>query len=287
MEYGIALAGGGARGAAHVGVLMALEEAGLCPAAIAGASAGAIVAGLYASGVGPSVLKNLVLDLAIHGSRLIDPDYGGIIKSVLQFIIRRPVSVQGLLKGKKLEQYLCSLTGGKGMRNTRIPVIIPAVDLYTGKTIAFTDCVRCVRPVRDVEWRTDVLLCEAMRASAAVPAVFRPKSIDDMRLVDGGLTDNLPVDLLLAYGVHRVLAIDVSEEYEAPEYNNIIETASHSLTILTTRLRDHMVKGEKLLLKPALPREAGLLTFENMAACMEAGYRAASEQLDTIRYLFG
>lgn len=286
-RYGIALAGGGTRGAAHVGVLLALEEAGLLPCAIAGTSAGAIVAGLYAAGLTPCELKEQVQLLTRRGNRLIDPDYGGIVRSVGQFVTGRPVSLQGLIKGKRLEQYLCSLTGGKAIRDTRLPTILPAVDIETGDTIAYTSCPHNTGALPHVRWEGDMLLCRAMRASAAVPAVFRPVADAGMCLVDGGITDNLPVDLLLASGIQKVLAVDVSEAYEPPERCNIIEVASHSLTIMTSRLREHMTTGEKLLLRPPLPEQAGLLTFARMMDCVAAGYEATRGEMATIAYLFG
>jgi len=73
-DYGLAMAGGGTRGAAHVGVLSALEEAGLLPDRVAGASAGSIVAGLYASGMTIGDMRETVRWLIKHGRSMIDPD---------------------------------------------------------------------------------------------------------------------------------------------------------------------------------------------------------------------
>jgi NTE family protein len=95
MSFGIALAGGGVRGAAHVGVLRALQENGLFPASIAGTSAGSVVAGLYAAGVTPGEMVGLVKYLSRTGYLLIDPDYTGILKAILQFLTNRPVRCRG------------------------------------------------------------------------------------------------------------------------------------------------------------------------------------------------
>lgn len=80
-----------------------------------------------------------------------------------------------------------------------------------------------------------------------------------------------------------MLAVDVAEAYHPPEHDNLIEIASHSLTIMSTRLKEHMTTGERFLLHPALPEEAGLLTFREMPACMEAGYEATRRQLPVLR----
>lgn len=287
MGFGIALAGGGTRGAAHVGVLLALAEAGLYPSAVAGASAGGIVGGLYAAGISPERLKHILLSLSRSGRELVDPDIKGLLRALLQLLTRRPVTMQGLIKGDRMERFLCSLTGGKAMHDLSIRTVIPAVDIRTGETIAYTNTLAGVRPVPRVRWSTEFPLCRAIRASAAFPAVFRPVTQDACCLVDGGLTDNLPVTLLLAAGEPQVLAVDVSEEYEPPEGEGVIDIVSHSLTILTTRLREYVARGETLLLHPRLPKKAGLLTFREMAGCMEAGYQQTKEQIPLIRAVFG
>lgn len=287
MGFGIALAGGGTRGAAHVGVLLALAEAGLYPSAVAGASAGGIVGGLYAAGISPERLKHILLSLSRSGRELVDPDIKGLLRALLQLLTRRPVTMQGLIKGDRMERFLCSLTGGKAMHDLSIRTVIPAVDIRTGETIAYTNTLAGVRPVPRVRWSTEFPLCRAIRASAAFPAVFRPVTQDACCLVDGGLTDNLPVTLLLAAGEPQVLAVDVSEEYEPPEGEGVIDIVSHSLTILTTRLREYVARGETLLLHPRLPEKAGLLTFREMAGCMEAGYQQTREQIPLIRAVFG
>ena len=283
MRYGIAFAGGGARGAAHVGVLLALTEAGLIPSSVAGTSAGSLIAGLYAAGVSPARQKQVLLSMSRNGREFIDPDLKGLFRALFQLLTLRPVSVKGLIKGDRLEQFLCSLTGGKAMHDLTMRTVIPAVNVRTGETIAYTNTLAGVRPVPHVRWTTEMPLCRAMRASAAVPAVFRPVMQEDICLVDGGLTDNLPVSLLLAAGERNVLAVDVSEEYEPPKTENIIEIASHSLTIVTSRLKERVARGEKLLLHPRLPEAAGLLTLGAMAECMEAGYREVQSQLPLIR----
>lgn len=287
MAFALALAGGGTRGAAHVGVLAALTEAGLVPTAVAGTSAGSLVAGLYACGVSPARLWELVVSLANRRIRLVDPDYGGILKALLQFFTFRDITLKGLIKGTRMEHFLRAQTGGKRMREVGLRLLIPTVDIRTGKTIVYTNTLAGTRPLPHVEWRTDGTVGEAMRASAAVPAVFHPVLRDGFCQVDGGVTDNLPVELLLAAGERRVLAVDVSEEYEAPCHENLIEIASHSLTIMGTRLKERISTGEQFLLHPTLPEDAGLLTFGPMAACMEAGYTAAREQLPVLKALFG
>lgn len=286
MSYGIALAGGGIRGAAHVGVLLALEESGLRPCAIAGTSAGGIVAGLYASGVSARQMKEIVLKAAKKGAILADPDVKGILTLVPRLLAQKECALTGLLKGERMEKVFAELTGNCKMRNLKMRTVIPSVDLCSGLTVACTNSLLGVRMLRNVQWSADMRVCEAMRATSSVPAVFQPKVIDGMYLVDGGIADVLPVDLLIAAGVPDVLAVDVSECYEMPERMNILEVASHSLSITETRLRECVTRGERLMLNPDLPDTSGMLNLGQMPECMEAGYRAAKQAMPKIRRIF-
>jgi NTE family protein len=286
MSFGIALSGGGTRGAAHVGVLCALEEAGLLPSSVAGTSAGSIVGGLYALGMSPHEMKDKVTQLMKSGDALVDADYGGIFGSIVQFFRGKPLALTGFLKGDRLEKYLEELTQGKSIAALKMKTIITAVDLYTRKTIAYINAMDGVRPVRNVVWKTDVKLSAAMRASSAVPAIFQPKVLDGMCLVDGGVTDVVPVDLLIAAGVPDVLAVDVSENTPMKPDGNILDVCNNSLSILMACLAEYRSGGEQLLITPALPETAGVLTFGEVIRCMDAGYKAAADLMPIIKRRF-
>lgn len=286
MSFGIALAGGGVRGAAHVGVLRALQENGLFPASIAGTSAGSVVAGLYAAGVTPGEMVGLVKYLSRTGYLLIDPDYTGILKAILQFLTNRPVTLPGLIKGNRLEKAFQKYTKSLAIQDVKLKTVIPAVDINRNKTIVFTNRVPMVKQSDTVYWQSGVLLSEAMRASIAVPTVFRPKQLGSLYLVDGGVTDVLPVNLLQAAGELNVLAVDISEQYKQLKNQNILEIASRSLSIMSSRLKECTSEGEKLLLTPALPEDIGLLSFGRMEECMEAGYETTLKVLPAIKSLF-
>ena len=163
MGYGLALAGGGTRGAAHVGVLKALMEAGLRPDAVAGASAGGIVAGLFASGMSVSRMEQAVLHLEKHGGEYLDPDYSGLLAFMPQLLTGKGVNLSGLIKGDKLQDYFFQMTGRKHMDEAVFKLVIPAVDLISGNTICFTNSDQ-VREMEHVTWEWNGYLCEAMMA---------------------------------------------------------------------------------------------------------------------------
>ncbi len=284
MSFSLALSGGGCRGAAHVGVLSALQEANLKPCAVSGSSAGAIVAGLYAYGYTPEQLVKICRELERNGERLIDFNILGIAAAVGQMARRRPITLSGLLKGERLRSLLRQLTKECALSQVPLPVCIASVDLSTGETIAFSQR-KPIHALSNVRWEQDVLLYEAIYASCCVPVIFTPPTAMNGVLVDGGVTDNLPVNLLLACDAPNIIAVDISENYAPVDGEGIFEIASHSLSVMSRRLRDCTVRGERLLIRPKLPDEAGLFTFSLMSDCIQAGYTATRELTDLIHAL--
>ncbi|MBE5979459.1 MAG: patatin [Paenibacillaceae bacterium] len=290
MDYGLALAGGGTRGAVHVGVLTALEENGLLPTQVAGASAGSIVAGLYASGMDIGKMRDTVRWLAAHGEKYIDPNIIGVILFLPQVLLHRKTSLMGLIKGNRLSDFLCDLTDGMEVQDCKKGLLIPAVDINSGNTVVFTNLFQEKVPMsalreENVRWQKNGLLCDIMMASSSVPAVFCPRQINGFLLVDGGVTNNLPVDLLISTGVSNVIAVDIGEAYEMPKDHSIMEIAFHSFSIMSRELKDCRSSGEILLLKPPIPKGSGLLTFEYMEECMESGYVYTKKMMPRIKHV--
>jgi len=289
-DYGLALSGGGTRGAVHVGVLTALEENGLLPDRIAGASAGSIVAGLYASGMGIGKMRETVSWLAKHGENYIDPNIIGVILFLPQVLLHRSTFLMGLIKGNRLSRFLCDLTDGLEIQDCGKGLLIPAVDINSGNTVVFTNLFQEKVPIsalreENVKWQKNGLLCDIMMASSSVPAVFCPRQINGFLLVDGGVTNNLPVDLLISTGESRVIAVDIGEAYEMPKDHSIMEIAFHSFSIMSRELKDCRSSGEILLLKPPIPKGSGLLTFEYMEECMESGYLYTKKMMPRIKHV--
>ena len=284
MPFSLSLSGGGCRGAAHVGVLSALCEARLLPCAVSGTSAGAIVAGLYACGRTPKDLIELCRRLSQDGERLLDFNLLGVIMAVGQLAMRKPVTLSGLLKGERLKSLLRELTDGCALSQVPLPLCIASVDLTTGETVAFSQR-KPIHTLPDVRWEHSAKLYDAIYASCCVPVIFTPPAPAKGVLVDGGVADNLPVNLLLACDAPNIIAVDISENYAPVDGEGIFEIASHSLSVMSRRLRDCTVRGERLLIRPKLPENAGLFTFSLMEACIESGYNATRELTDLIRVL--
>lgn len=282
IAYGLALSGGGARGASHIGVLKALDEAALKPSWIAGTSAGALAAGLYASGLEISEMEETVHYLSCWGKHYLDPQYKAMAALIPRLLSGRPLTLSGLLKGNRLQSYFCILTGGKKLDEALLPLVIPAVDLNTGDTVAFTN-VENPEKMPHVQWEWEARLCEAMMASASFPAVFSPRRMGSRLLVDGGVAANLPVRLLKRAGAGPVLAVDVGNAYDPPRDDSLPEVVTHSFSIMSRRLKDCSSLGEAFLLTPPQPEGAGLLTFDTMEMSMKMAYSYTIKKLPSIR----
>lgn len=289
MSYGLALAGGGTRGAAHAGVLLALKEENLLPDYIAGTSAGSIAAGCFASGMEPEDLCQMVSYLSKYGTDYLDPDIKGLLMLVPQFMLHRKVSLDGLLRGSRMTRYFGTITKNQTIEAISFPLLIPSVDLITGDTICFTNIknknlIRRPKPsAGELKWEYRGKLGDIMMASCSVPGVFRPMKIGGCCLVDGGVTNNLPVDLLIEAGVEKVVAVDIGSGYEMLEEECVFEILSHSFSIMSENLKECRSQGEIFLLRPQITNKAGLLTFAYMEECMEAAYSYTKKNSGRIR----
>lgn len=299
MEYGLALGGGGARGAAHVGVLMALAEQDLLPDVYAGTSAGSIIAGCMAAGMEPEELKREVEYLRECGSWYLDPDYMGMLWFIPQMLDRKPVSLQGFLKGNRMARYLCRITEGKRMEEAKRGILIPAVDINSGRTVVYTNlrawsrregmARRKIRKLPEevsgepVFWEERGILCDIMMASSSVPGVFRPRELDGRMLVDGGVTNNLPVELLAAAGISPIISVDIGGPPGMTKGASILDVVPRAISIRGESLERCHAKSEALTLRPRLPEGAGLLDFSPMLESLRAGYDCAVRKLPAIR----
>jgi len=235
MKLGLCLSGGSVKGAVHIGVIKALEECGIKVDLIAGTSAGSIVAGLYASGMSIRRIERLSLNLP---KGMFDLDYPGIIKAVFSLpqLLQGHRSFTGFVKGDVLEEFFSECTQGKFINETQIPLAISAVDINKGETIMFVSR----KPLNfDYCYIDDIAISEAMRASISLPIVFKPKYVPSIGrfLVDGGLTDNIPLNVLQAMGADKIIAINLGYSGQMRrEIDNVFEIAGQTVDIMSYRI---------------------------------------------------
>ena len=254
-KVGLCLGSGGARGLAHVGVLQVLEENGIIPDVISGCSAGAIFGAIYAAGTNLYLLEK----------------YLGTVDA--KTIIDLGIPIQGgFLSGDKIEEVVMTLTHDLSFGETRIPFLCIATDLVSGEMTVFEEGK----------------LHKAVRASMAVPGVFTPALIDGHYYVDGGVIEELPVDVLRARGVDVVITSDlgIKRNFFDPEHPSPVDILRRSTDIMQARLtRQQADKGDVVIRPDA--SFMGLLKINGYEESVSAGRQKAMEVLPRIRELLG
>ena len=290
---GLALGSGAARGWAHIGVIHALEEAGVRPSVVAGCSIGALVGSGYASD-SLDRLEAWVRGIrSLDVMRLLDVRFGG-----------------GLIEGDSLMRSLAKQVEPVDIGSLDMPFAAVATDLEAGREV----------------WLREGNLLQAVRASIAVPGLMSPVRHEDRWLVDGGLTDPVPVSLCRALGADVVIAVNLNSDLVGRHVRDIRGAARHdtnndsglrkwldgmderfldgrvgkwleerdhdeeppgmldvmagSINIMQDRITRSRMAGDppELLISPKLAR-VGLLEFERANEAIEQGYEAARKAL--------
>jgi NTE family protein len=277
-RIGLVLSGGGARGAAHIGVLKILEENRVPIDAIAGTSMGAVVGGLYASGLSAADIERVMTSVDWQDAfrdrparkdlnfrrKLEDQTY--LVKFPLGLKGRRFRLPRGLVQGQKLTQILRGLTlpvaQVQSFDQLGIPFRAVATDIVTGDRVVID--------------HGD--LTTAMRASLSAPGVFSPVDFEGRMLVDGGLTSNLPIDVAREMGVDILIVVDCG--FPLLERNKLDSVATVSNQMLAILIRSNTTAQRKsltardVIIDPALG-DFSSLDFDSHARAMKIGEEAA------------
>ncbi|HHW43264.1 patatin-like phospholipase family protein [Desulfofundulus thermobenzoicus] len=293
VRLGLALGGGFLRGVAHIGVLKVLAAEGIQPQMVAGTSAGSIVAALYCGGWGIREMEQLALSLRPHDIYDFGPMFfnlGAMAVKVLADAFHLPFpfpSPLGLMSGYKLESWISRLLGRKTFRQLARQLAITAVDIHRGHRIVFvSEVVQHRPPSGDIYFIAGLPVAPAVRASCAVPGLFEPRYIGGRLLVDGGLRENVPVEVLHLLGADVVVAVDLG--YEGEEYKpveNMVQLLSQSLDIISTEVtRLKLAEYAHVVIRPVL---TGVTPwdFSRVAYCITRGEEAARQALPEIKRL--
>ena len=196
-KIGLALGGGAARGLAHIGVLEVLQKEGIPIDMVAGTSAGAIVGALYAQGKDSNEIRSLALEF---GSRK------------LAHFVDPYLPKSGFIRGKKIQDLLVSYIGRIGFSDMKIPFACVATDVETGEEVVIDQGS----------------VPEAVRASISIPGVFSVARWADRYLVDGGVVNPVPVNVLKGMGANFVIAVNVIPEVSEGAQRFITEKEDHT-----------------------------------------------------------
>jgi NTE family protein len=292
-KVGVALGGGGAKGAAHIGVLKYIEEMGIPIDYVAGTSMGSIIGGLYAVGYSPDELAVLIANMnwsAYVGNSInrsaMSPEMRQRNSTMFMNI---PFSLEGLLKNKSksISSYLPSAY----VNNTAL------INLFNDLCIGYQEDINfnelpipfaCV--ATDIATGKEVVIRHgsvptAMRASMAIPGVFSPVMMDGKVLVDGGLVNNFPADVLRNMGADIIIGVEVSDKLESnlDEVPSLPNVFNYLITNAVSSKREENKKLCTLYLDPDITGY-GTLSFtpDAIDTLVRRGYEKASQCHDQL-----
>jgi len=282
---GLALSGGGSRALADIGILKVLDRENIKVSFITGVSMGAIVGGLYSAGYSPEEIENIAMSIQWKRlfsqspvrSSLPPTQKGRPEKSILKirFVGWRLVIPKALTTGQNLRQYLETLSAKSGIRPSisfdylNPPLRIISTDLSTGERVVLSSGS----------------LAEAMRASIAVPVAFTPVNIDGRWLVDGGLVDPIPVDILRGNYPGPAIAVDASSGLlPVSTVDNVMDIADQVTTIMSMDRKKESLEQADLVISPNLKGRVSS-DFSDIHSIIAAGEKAAEKALPDIKAL--
>ncbi len=281
-RIGLVLGGGGARGAAHIGVLEVLEQLRVPVDCVAGTSMGALVAGAWAAGISPAQMRKEMAranwadmfqdnpefsELSYRNKRLSQRYLPGSETGFNDGTIQFP---PGVVLGQKIKLFFNSLVhanlGERQMQDLSLPLSIVATDIGTGERVVFRDGS----------------LTSAMRASMSVPGLLAPIEYRDRKLVDGGLVDNVPIrEVRSRCDAQIVIAVNVGSPLLRPEeVGSLLSVSAQMVNILTEQNVAQSLatlKADDIYIKPDL-EGIGAAAFDKHALAADRG-RTAAEAL--------
>ena len=270
-SVGLVLSGGGARGLAHIGVLRVLEREGIPVDYLAGSSMGGVIAAGYAAGMSSCDLEReaLAATRKRHMLRLADPGLPN----------------GGLIRGQQLLAFFEQEFGEKTFSDLRLPLALIAVDLNSHREIVLREGS----------------VAMALRATTSLPGLFTPVEMNDWRLVDGGLLNNLPVDVAKRTGAEIVIAVDISQNRDEgighwignqrwipSGISATLDVLDESLSTLIIAARENKLRQypPNVFIQPDLPININSVAgYGRVEELITAGERATEEHLGEIKTL--
>lgn len=248
-RVGLALSGGFARGIAHIGVLRVLEEEHIPIHCIAGTSVGALIGAAYASGTSLDVMES-------QGRLTKFTDFG-----------RWTLSRLGLASNQKLEEFMARFNVAKKFEDLKIPFTVAATDLGGGKTVYFT--------------RGDLNI--AVRASCAYPGLFLPITVDNKMLVDGFVTEPVPVEGARDLGADIVISVYLSTSASEAKPKSFFDVIGRAFSIVQRAGESVWRDASDVIVEPDV-KDMLWDSFDRTPELVAAGKIAARQALPEIRH---
>lgn len=281
MGIGISLSGGGIRGIAHAGVLKALEDNNIKVDAIAGTSAGSIVATLYAMGFKPYYIyilfKKYAKDIINIKNRIF-------LNGIKNYIKCKKIGLNGLNDGSMMENMYNELAKTKGFKligDIKMLLVISTVDIGEAKEYIFTNCAP--RDNYDDKYITEVEIGKAVRASSSFPAIFCPLEYKKHLFMDGGVLDNIPTEELKKVYDGKIISVNFKADPVQENYD-VMDIIMKTLDVMGNKLSENSINISDFVLTIPTDR-TGLLDIKKMDKCFEYGYKTTIENLSKIKEL--
>ena len=246
-KIGLVLSGGGARGFAHLGVIEALNEAGIFPDVISGTSAGAIVGVLYADGYSPREILKLTNS-----------------NSMLRYM-RFTVPRDGLLQISGVVRILKDSLRAKTFEELKFPLFVTATDLNNGR----------------VDYFSSGELLNVIIASSSIPVLFKPVVIDNKHYVDGGVLDNLPIKPI-ENNCRFIIGSFVNPTGYEENVTSLISIAERTFLLSMSKEVGEKAKKFDLFIAPQELRHFKILDPEKSEDLFQLGYKTTKEKLKTV-----
>ena len=285
MKKGLCLAGGGVKGAAHIGAIKALEEENIEFEYIGGTSSGSIVACLYAAGFSSDEMYKIFKK---YCKKIKYVDIVQILKLIICLIFTGKIKINGLNTGKQIEKLICKVCEQKGIENIsdiKKHLVIPSVDLCIGNVICFTSS-KLINSISDkIEFINDANIGKAVRSSCSYPVVFCPCDFNGTKLIDGGVRENVPWKEVKLLGADKVLNIIFDDEINNECNKNLVEIAGRSLSLMGRELSNYELEGSDYNLKIKSDK-VGLLDMSKIDELYELGYKQTKKEIENIKNTF-
>lgn len=286
MKIGLCLSGGGIKGAAHIGVIKALEEENIKFDCVSGTSSGSIVASLYAMGYTPEEMLELFKD---YGKEISKVDWCIIFKLILGLILKREICVEGLNKGTKIEKIINRSAKKKNIKvisDIKMPLIIPSVNLYDGSIYMFTSQQNERKYSDEVITVNNIDIGKAVEASCSYPGIFCPTNYNNQKLVDGGVRENTPWKELKNIGAEKIISVVFEEKKKEKKNVNMLDCITGSMGIMMHELYNYEIEGIEYLLKIKTDK-IWLLDIEKTEELYKIGYEITKKKIKEIKeYLY-
>lgn len=286
MKIGLCLSGGGVKGAAHIGALKALEEENIKIDCISGTSSGSIVSSLYAMGYTPN---EIYLLFKKFGKEISKVDILKIIKLIYGLIFKRKIIIEGLNSGNKLYKIVqeqASKKEIKQIKDIKMPLIIPSVNLYNGEIYLFTSLENNRKYSDEYITLNNIEIGRAVQASCSYPGVFCPVNFKNKKLIDGGVRENTPWKELKELGADKIISIVFEKEEKTKKDVNMIDCIIKAMEIQSHELYNYEVDGLEYILKIKTDLTS-LLEIEKIDELYKEGYKQTKRNMEKIKsYLY-